>query len=78
MPRIEAIPGDFKGIMGVPITFLAKYNPDQFEILDANNFRKSHQKIKNYPLIKDADGSVNGVNKYVRILIRHKRVSSEN
>ena len=78
VPRIEAIPSDFKGIMGVPITFLAKYNPDQFEILDANNFRKPHQKIKNYPLIKDADGSVNGVNKYVRILIRHKRVKSEN
>jgi hypothetical protein len=78
VPRIEAIPSDFKGIMGVPITFLTKYNPDQFEILDANNFRKSHQKIKNYPLIKDADGSVNGVKKYVRILIRHKRIKSEN
>jgi hypothetical protein len=78
VPRIEAIPGDFKGIMGVPITFLAKYNPDQFEILDANDFRKAHQKIKNYPLIKDADGSVNGVNKYVRILIRHKLVKLEN
>jgi hypothetical protein len=35
VPRIEAIPSDFKGIMGVPITFLAKYNPDQFEILGA-------------------------------------------
>ena len=27
------IPCDYKGIMGVPITFLSKYNPDQFEIL---------------------------------------------
>ena len=35
VPRIDAIPSDFKGIMGVPITFLAKYNPDQFEILGA-------------------------------------------
>jgi len=72
VPRVEAIPSDYSGVMGVPISFLSKYNPDQFEILDANHFRKPHQKIKNYPLIKDADGSVNGVNKYVRILIRHK------
>ena len=30
---VDAIPSDHKGIMGVPITFLDKYNPDQFEIL---------------------------------------------
>lgn len=29
----DAIPSDYEGIMGVPITFLDKYNPDQFEIL---------------------------------------------
>ncbi len=29
----DAIPSDYKGIMGVPITFLDKYNPEQFEIL---------------------------------------------
>ncbi len=29
----DAIPSDFDGMMGVPITFLDKYNPDQFEIL---------------------------------------------
>ncbi|MDO8673299.1 MAG: adenine-specific methyltransferase EcoRI family protein, partial [Dehalococcoidia bacterium] len=29
----DAIPGDYDGVMGVPITFLDKYNPDQFEIL---------------------------------------------
>jgi Adenine-specific methyltransferase EcoRI len=31
--RAEFIPIDYKGIMGVPITFLDKYNPDQFEII---------------------------------------------
>lgn len=31
--RAEFIPVDFKGIMGVPITFLDKYNPEQFEII---------------------------------------------
>jgi hypothetical protein len=29
----DAIPSDYKGVMGVPITFLDKYNPDQFEII---------------------------------------------
>lgn len=31
--RTDAIPSDYSGVMGVPITFLNKYNPDQFEIL---------------------------------------------
>jgi hypothetical protein len=33
VPFTDAIPSDHDGIMGVPITFLAKHNPDQFEIL---------------------------------------------
>ncbi|MBZ4620500.1 DNA methyltransferase [Mycobacterium avium subsp. hominissuis] len=33
VPYIDAIPSDYTGVMGVPITFLDKYNPDQFEIL---------------------------------------------
>ena len=33
VPWIDSIPSDFDGIMGVPITFLDKYNPDQFDIL---------------------------------------------
>lgn len=33
VPFTDAIPSDHKGAMGVPITFLDKYNPDQFEIL---------------------------------------------
>ena len=32
VPFTDAIPGDFDDTMGVPITFLDKYNPDQFEI----------------------------------------------
>lgn len=31
------IPCDYAGVMGVPITFLDKYNPDQFEILGLSN-----------------------------------------
>jgi hypothetical protein len=33
VPFTDAIPSDFEGVMGVPITFLDKYNPDQFEII---------------------------------------------
>lgn len=33
VPRTDAIPSDFEGVMGVPISFLSRYNPDQFEIL---------------------------------------------
>lgn len=32
VPFVEAIPSDYDGVMGVPITFLDRYNPEQFEI----------------------------------------------
>jgi len=35
VPYTDAIPNDYGGVMGVPISFLDKYNPDQFEILGA-------------------------------------------
>lgn len=54
------IPKDYKGAMGVPITFLDKYNPSQFEII---KFRKGDD---------DKDLSVNGTCPYFRILIKRK------
>jgi len=36
VPYTDAIPSDHDGVMGVPITFLNKYNPDQFEILGSD------------------------------------------
>ena len=33
VPFTDAIPSDYTGVMGVPITFLDKYSPEQFEIL---------------------------------------------
>jgi len=36
VPFVDAIPGDHDGLMGVPITFLDKYNPDQFEIVGSS------------------------------------------
>lgn len=40
VPFTDAIPSDYDGMMGVPITFLDKYNPGQFEIL---GYEKSYQ-----------------------------------
>jgi len=71
--KTKDIPIDYDGGMGVPITFMDKYNPDQFEILNANDHRKSENiPIKFHGLIKDKDGCVNGKNKYVRILIKRR------
>lgn len=33
VPYTDAIPSDYYGVMGVPISFLSKYSPEQFEIL---------------------------------------------
>lgn len=33
VPYVDAIPSDYDGMMGVPVTFLDKYNPEQFELL---------------------------------------------
>ena len=35
--KVSEIPCDYDGVMGVPITFLDKYNPEQFEILGIAN-----------------------------------------
>jgi hypothetical protein len=37
VPFTDAIPSDYSGLMGVPISFLSKYNPDQFEILGTSD-----------------------------------------
>lgn len=37
VPFTDSIPSDYKGIMGVPVTFLDKYNPDQFKIIGLGN-----------------------------------------
>ena len=72
--KVVEIPSDYKGAMGVPITFLDKYNPKQFEILGANDYRNSIRvPFKSHGLIKDKEASINGKATYVRILIKHKR-----
>ncbi len=60
--KTEHIPVDYAGEMGVPITFLDKHNPDQFQII---RFRKGND---------DKDLSINGKCPYFRIVIRNKKV----
>lgn len=69
--KTAEIPMDYDGVMGVPITFLDKYCPTQFEIVDARDVAlNDKQRNKSTCLIKDADGAINGKPTYARICIR--------
>ncbi len=73
--RVTDIPCDYDGLMGVPITFLDKYNPKQFEIVDAINryslldIFNTNEKVRN---MKSHTCNINGQAKYFRIIIRRK------
>ncbi len=71
--KVADIPIDYKEIMGVPITFLDKYNPNQFELLGIMNTGEENTGIRH---IDSAHGRplVNGVEKYLRILIKSKEI----
>ena len=60
--KTQDIPMDYDGFMGVPITFLHKYNPEQFELI---KFRKGND---------EKDLSINGKCPYFRILIKNRRL----
>ena len=70
--KTAEIPQDFYGVMGVPITFLDKYNPEQFEIVGrADEFAEDvmiEGKIKKNP----GRFYINGKRMYERILIRRR------
>lgn len=70
------IPVDFKGAMGVPITFIDKYNPDQFEILGLSASAGYSKEIVGIPFLgtKDARPLINAKNTYARIFIKNKRL----
>ena len=73
VPFTDAIPSDYKGIMGVPVTFLDKYNPKQFEILGNSNVTGEREHLMNN--VKSASNCtyINGKPQYARILIRFKK-----
>lgn len=63
----DAIPCDYAGVMGVPISFLPKYNPEQFEILGLAPERTDVPILKNFQyknaVQHNKDGSTQGGNK---------------
>lgn len=69
---VADIPCDTEQPLAVPITFLSSFSAEQFEILDANEYRKSDDvPIKSHGLIKDKDGTINGKATYARLLIKN-------
>ena len=87
VPFTDAIPSDYNGVMGVPISFLDKYCPEQFEIVafhkdeKGNNliFTRENSASISYPcstsiagMIKNAEGKINGKITYARILIKKR------
>ena len=76
VPFTDSIPSDYEGVMGVPVSFLDKYNPDQFEILgsDYNIKEGLLPELVNLEWKGKLDrGYVNGKRKFTRIFIRHRK-----
>jgi len=83
--RVSDIPEDYDGVMGVPITFINSYNPEQFEILGITD-RGNEYGLKTKEYTREDSSKYSDLNrrsviiengryvpKYVRLLIKHKR-----
>ena len=77
---IDSIPGDYRGEMGVPVSFLDKYCPEQFEIVGSNlthgvpmsSIAKKGTYAQGGPSFYSANGDGTYKRIYTRILIKHK------
>lgn len=63
--RVTNIPKDYDGVMGVPITFIDKYNPEQFEILGDSRYHDDSD-------VANDINFINGKGLYRRVLIRRR------
>ena len=85
VPLAKCIPSDYKGVMGVPITFLDNYSPEQFDIIGGFNGSKLEEKAKfDYVPSRDTPAIISGKEKlwngptinqktlYYRIIILNK------
>ncbi len=71
--KTKDIPMDYRGAIGVPLTFLDKFSPDQFEIIDGLN----RYSILNGPTEKTRGkylAQVNGAPIYIRVVIKNKKL----
>ena len=73
VPFTDAIPSDYDGLMGVPISFLPKYNPEQFEIVGASDNGVIDERYKIPHFKKHNEPYINGKKRYKRIFIKHKK-----
>ena len=71
VPFTDAIPSDYDGVMGVPISFLDKYCPEQFEILGSADDKGFYK-----PIFGEWKGRVmvNGKQPFKRLFIKHKEI----
>ncbi len=78
VPHVDAIPSDYFGLMGVPISYLDKHCPEQFGIVGCSDnglvdskYKKPHFKRHNEPYL-------GGKKVYKRIFIKHEEQHNEN
>lgn len=85
--KVKDIPMDYDGVMGVPITFLDKYNPNQFEIIGLfNDYKECDYELglicglpmecisKNGKVSIHKSPLINKMAKYRRLLIKRKKI----
>ncbi|MHB0993692.1 MAG: adenine-specific methyltransferase EcoRI family protein [Sulfurovum sp.] len=74
--KTKDIPIDYSGVMGVPITFLDKYNPEQFKILGMSASAGYSEDVVGIPFLgdKDARPLINSKNTYARVFIKNRRL----
>ena len=71
--KVCEIPMDYEGVIGVPITFIDKFNPEQFEIVGWSRHNDMNMD-GGYWLGGKNDATINGKDVYCRILIKHKKI----
>ena len=72
--KVADIPEDYWGVMGVPITFIDKYNPEQFEIVGAvESVGQGFSEGLWDPSSRDAHALINNMRLYSRLFIRRRR-----
>jgi hypothetical protein len=68
--KVSEIPMDYKGVMGVPITFLDKYNPNQFEILGMSDNRDPSYEYRTKLYTQEDSPEYNDLNRGTVIKIK--------
>lgn len=74
MSKVKDIPLDYTGVMAVPITFMTKYCPDQFEIVEGSNrygILNTWGKNEEIRAARSHGNNIGGKATYFRIHIRY-------